>query len=214
MIASFPFPVGTGMWIAGGNNHTVRNNRIWDNWRRGTMLFAVPDSLICGPAADGNEQAGCDSGSFSTSYDNRYYGNVMGTAPDGAPAPNGTDFWWDNFPEQHRQLLVLQHRLGADHDVPRPASGLRRRRESRREHGHRHQPGERGRARDVAWWPSKPDEFDPESSPCPWFNTPPKPGSAAASAAAQAEERARMRQTFLDFCEDSSAPLCEHSGSR
>ena len=57
-------------------------------------------------------------------------------------------------------------------------------------------------------------EFDPESSPCPWFNTPPKPGSAAASASAQAEERASMRQTFLDFCEDSSVPLCERSASR
>ena len=32
---SVPVPVGTGMWIAGGNANVVRNNRFWDNWRRG-----------------------------------------------------------------------------------------------------------------------------------------------------------------------------------
>ena len=42
----------------GGNNNIVRNNHFWDNWRRGAMLFAVPDSTVCGPAAGGNEQAG------------------------------------------------------------------------------------------------------------------------------------------------------------
>ena len=42
-----PVPVGTGMWIAGGNHNIVRNNHFWDNWRRGTMLFAVPDQLVC-----------------------------------------------------------------------------------------------------------------------------------------------------------------------
>jgi hypothetical protein len=92
-----PFPVGTGLWIAGGNNHTVRNNRFWDNWRRGTMVFSVPDAFVCGPAAGGNEQAGCDPSQVSTSHRNRHYGNVMGRAPDGSPDPNGTDFWWDEF---------------------------------------------------------------------------------------------------------------------
>ena len=93
---SFPFPVGTGMWIAGGNWHQVRNNRFWDNWRRGTMLFAVPDSLICGPDS-GNQQAGCNAGSFSTSHYNGFYDNLMGARPDGTSDPNGTDFWWDQF---------------------------------------------------------------------------------------------------------------------
>ena len=44
-----PMPVGTGMWIAGGNNNVIRNNWFFDNWRRGTMLFAVPNALICSP---------------------------------------------------------------------------------------------------------------------------------------------------------------------
>jgi hypothetical protein len=93
-----PFPVGTGMWIAGGNNITVRNNRFWDNWRRGTMVFGVPDALVCGPAADGNEQAGCDPTQVSTSHRNRHHGNVMGRDPAGQRDPNGLDFWWDQFP--------------------------------------------------------------------------------------------------------------------
>jgi len=92
-----PFPVGTGMWIAGGNNNTVRNNRFWDNWRRGTMVFAVPDALVCGPAAGGNEQAGCNPLLISTSHRNRHYGNVMGRNLAGQADPNGVDFWWDSF---------------------------------------------------------------------------------------------------------------------
>ena len=95
--AAFPFPVGTGLWIAGGNYHQVKGNHFYDNWRRGTMLFSVPDSLICGPAAGGNEQAGCKSGEMSTSHFNRQYGNLMGVKPDGTVDPNGTDFWWDSF---------------------------------------------------------------------------------------------------------------------
>jgi hypothetical protein len=90
-----PFPVGTGLWIAGGNNNTVRNNRFWDNWRRGTMLFAVPDATVCN---DPDVQVpGCDASKFSTSYRNRFHDNLMGIAPDGSHQPNGVDFWWDSF---------------------------------------------------------------------------------------------------------------------
>lgn len=98
---SVDVPVGVGLWIAGGNANVIRNNRFWDNWRRGTMLFAVPDQFACG---DSNDQvAGCNpSGpvpgphtSSATSYRNQFYGNKMGQAPDGSSSPNGVDFWWD-----------------------------------------------------------------------------------------------------------------------
>ena len=95
---AFPFPVGTGLWIAGGNRHQVRNNYFYDNWRRGTMLFSVPDQLVCGEAADGNQQAGCDPNGQTTSFDNSHYENRMGFRPDGTADPNGTDFWWDPYP--------------------------------------------------------------------------------------------------------------------
>ena len=94
---TIPVPVGTGMWIAGGNNNSVRRNRFWNNWRRGAMLFAVPDSVVCGPAANGNEQKGCSPGKISTSFRNKFDANVMGRNPAGRRDPNGTDFFWDSF---------------------------------------------------------------------------------------------------------------------
>ena len=94
-----PAPVGTGLWLAGGNNNVVRHNRFYDNWRRGVMLFAVPDATVCGPPPVGSATPvpGCDPAGVSTSYGNRFHGNTMGVSPKGAAQPNGTDFWWDNF---------------------------------------------------------------------------------------------------------------------
>jgi hypothetical protein len=95
VVPTIPVPVGTGMWIAGGNANVTRNNRFYDNWRRGAMLFAVPDQLVCDDP--NNQVAGCDPtpGHASTSYRNQFYGNKMGQAPDGSSQPNGLDFWWD-----------------------------------------------------------------------------------------------------------------------
>jgi hypothetical protein len=64
------------------------------------MIFAVPDQFVCGPAGiDPTLLAGCDPAKVppSTSYDNHVHGNAMGRAPGGAAAPNGVDFWWDQF---------------------------------------------------------------------------------------------------------------------
>jgi hypothetical protein len=100
VVPTVPEPVGTGLWIAGGNHNVIRNNHFWDNWRRGTMLFAVPDQFVCGPAGvDPALLAGCDPAKVppSTSYNNEFYGNVMGQAPDGTKARNGVDFWWDSY---------------------------------------------------------------------------------------------------------------------
>jgi hypothetical protein len=93
-----PVPVGVGMWIAGGNANIIRKNRFFDNWRRGTMLFTVPDQFVC-PESDQNNLKGCDptTPTPTTSYDNSYYENTMGVALDGSYVPNGTDFWWDQY---------------------------------------------------------------------------------------------------------------------
>jgi hypothetical protein len=90
-------PVGTGLWFAGGNDNVVQGNRFYDNWRRGMMLFAVPDATVCGPLI-GVPMTGCDPTKISTSYRNQMHDNVMGVSPTGAVKPNGTDFWWDSFP--------------------------------------------------------------------------------------------------------------------
>ena len=86
VVPTVPVPVGTGLWIAGGNDNVVRNNHFYDNWRRGTMVFAVPDQVVCGPAGiDPTQLAGCNPTAVppSTSYRNQFYGNVMGRSPDG-----------------------------------------------------------------------------------------------------------------------------------
>jgi len=97
VVPTIPVPVGTGLWIAGGNNNELRNNYFYDNWRRGIMLFSVPDLFVCGdnPVAGGNQQHGCDQSRISTSFRNRFHDNVMGQTPEGQPDPNGLDFWWD-----------------------------------------------------------------------------------------------------------------------
>ncbi|MGA8846717.1 MAG: hypothetical protein WB471_08920, partial [Nocardioides sp.] len=81
-------------------SNTVSDNHFYDNWRRGTMLFAVPDATVCGPppAASGAPVPGCDPAGTTTSYGNRFHGNTMGVSPTGKVLPNGTDFWWDSFP--------------------------------------------------------------------------------------------------------------------
>jgi len=95
-----PAPVGTGLWIAGGNQNVVRNNHFYDNWRRGAMLFAVPDALVCGPPPVGSATPvpGCSLTGLSTSHNNRFHGNKMGVSPEGEVKANGKDFWWDSFP--------------------------------------------------------------------------------------------------------------------
>ena len=92
-----PAPVGTGLWLAGGNANVVNGNRFYDNWRRGVMLFAAPDATVCGPD-EKTPIPGCDPTKVSTSYDNHIHDNVMGVDPSGATRPNGLDFWWDSFP--------------------------------------------------------------------------------------------------------------------
>ena len=85
-----PVPVGVGILIAGGNGNVVRGNRIFDNWRRGTMLINVPDSFSNEKATTAN----------TVSHRNRFYDNVMGVAVNGTKLPNGVDFWWDEAPKQ------------------------------------------------------------------------------------------------------------------
>ena len=84
---AFPVPVGTGILIAGGNTNLVEQNRIFDNWRAGAMLFYVPGAIRGDYSMDGQ---------LDTSNGNRYTENTMGVHPSGAVQPNGVDFSWDD----------------------------------------------------------------------------------------------------------------------
>ena len=168
VIPTIPVPVGTGMWIAGGNNHTVRNNHFWDNWRRGTMVFSVPDAFVCGEAADGNQQAGCDEKKVSTSHRNRHYGNVMGRDPQDRRDPNGVDFWWDEFPDNRNNCWYDNiGRDGTRGSIVSEPSNL---------------PSDCATSRGTSS-PQRESElfsclanFEYEApAPCSWFTTPPEP---------------------------------------
>jgi hypothetical protein len=94
---TYPFAmVGTGLILAGGNANQVRDNRIYDNWRRGVTLLQVTDAVGC----DLDEpQQTCSPDQFpeqSNSHRNRFFDNVMGIAPNGSKRPNGVDFFWYN----------------------------------------------------------------------------------------------------------------------
>ena len=107
-------PIGAGVIWPGHNNGKVHDNWIFDNWRYGALLLAIPDFVV---TPEGNVDPGVScqmQGAFSTSCNNRYFDNHMGRKPKGfefpsainrfdvahgdlddKSMPNGTDFWWD-----------------------------------------------------------------------------------------------------------------------
>jgi hypothetical protein len=96
--SAVPVPIGVGILIAGGDDNVVASNYIYDNWRRGTMLLAVPDAISCAPNPDQGAPPCTPEGAATTSNRNHYFNNVMGRTPGGQVLPNGVDFWWDEFP--------------------------------------------------------------------------------------------------------------------
>ena len=159
LIPSFPFPVGTGILITGGNDNRIEGNRIYDNWRRGTMLVTLPGPVSTPPQPDVD----------ATSHRNEFRRNVMGVSPDGKRLPNGVDFWWDeagrnNCWEDNGQATSDPAQLDAcpGRSFAPPAVG---------------NPDKQRVLASCATWP------DPvASSQCDWFDTPPPPPGRAAGA--------------------------------
>jgi hypothetical protein len=175
---SEPEPVGTGLWIAGGDDNVIRYNHFYDNWRRGAMLFAVPDSTVCGPVVGSSIPVpGCDPGKFSTSYDNQFYGNVMGASPRGVVKPNGTDFWWDDYPTNTGNCWwgnraphgaapteSPSNLPGCDNGTrPWTSEGM----------------GDSTNESELLSCFAAIETVGYSSASCPWFDTPPKPGSGS-----------------------------------
>ena len=125
--ARVPQPVGTGFWWAGHNDGDFVNNWVFDNWRQGTMLIAIPDALAGSTEGAVDDPIHCPSSGppepflglmVSTSCYNTYSGNHMGQVPPNfRPHPglrkfgnrttltssprrarNGLDFYWDQNP--------------------------------------------------------------------------------------------------------------------
>ena len=114
-------PIGVGTFYPGVNKSEIRDNYIFDNWRRGTMLVSIPSGTERGEIEDESAEGSCPTGGtagYPTSCQNEYHGNVMGQAPEGfKPSPavdkfgnphslddpgvtNGVDFWWDEAPTE------------------------------------------------------------------------------------------------------------------
>ncbi|MEO8095716.1 MAG: right-handed parallel beta-helix repeat-containing protein, partial [Pseudolysinimonas sp.] len=202
-------PVGTGMWIAGGNDNIVRNNRFWDNHRRGVMLFSAPDAMVCGPVIGSSTPVpGCNPLTVSTSYRNSFSGNVMGVAPSGEAKPNGVDFWWDAFPTntgncwwdntaaKGKSVTTSPGYLPGCNNGQLPALSIGL--------------GSTNEAELVACFVGLQVSGYPNGSPllCDWTQTPPVPGTPQAVAIEQAQTKA-----FTSYCSKvASSGACGDRG--
>ena len=96
-----PAPVGTGLFILGGNRNLVRNNLIYDNWRTGARLGWAPiqerpAGTVLGISALGLLARNArEVARMRTSHGNRFIANRMGVRSAGQEAANGVDFAWD-----------------------------------------------------------------------------------------------------------------------
>ena len=115
-------PLGTGIIYAGMNDAKVHDNWIFDNWRDGAMLIAVPDALVSGGGAEGDifpgiscagraaeraldvlqqpllQQQDGPGAARASSSPRRSTSSAPPTARRAsARMPNGNDFWWDGF---------------------------------------------------------------------------------------------------------------------
>ncbi|MEA2167273.1 MAG: hypothetical protein QOF76_573 [Solirubrobacteraceae bacterium] len=192
-----PVPVGTALWIAGGNDNVVRYNHIYDNWRRGPMLFAVPDSTVCTEGI-GKMVTGCSPEKLSTSYRNRFYGNVMGVSPAGKAMPNGQDFWWDGFAGNTGNCWYGNTTAPGVELVTAPASlpGCNGGKNPEQSMG----LGDALQESELlgCFGALSTNDYNPDL--CPWFKTPGKPGSRKA-----ALERRRQRAAAVNLLADPHA---------
>jgi hypothetical protein len=171
VVPTVPVPVGTGMWIAGGNGNVIRDNRFWNNWRRGAMLYAVPDAFVCDDP--NNQIPGCDPAETNTSYRNSFHDNVMGIAPNGAHQPNGTDFWWSSWPGTTGNCWYANRSYKTITSVP-PPPGLpncNNGRDPSLSVGTGYGPA----INELLSCLTAVDNPDPNDPNCTWFATPPKP---------------------------------------
>ena len=204
-------PLGVGVVIAGGNDDIVRDNRIWNNWRRGAMLLSVPDAISCTPGT----QTCTISNPTSDSFDNRFYDNALGRAPHGRHEPNGVDFWWDEFPTTTGNCWF--NNRGADGtnsswtgDPARSPLGP-----NRSDPGFLPEncsgPGNFGRGNEAkeAMLTVCAESAIGDPS-CEWYTKPPKPGTKAAS---RYERRSEARAERMAIAGRLAAPACELVGS-
>jgi hypothetical protein len=183
-----PVPVGVGIMIAGGNGNEIRGNRIWDNWRRGTMLFHVPDALSGSSATN------------SVSHRNRQHDNVMGRALNGDRMPNGVDFWWDDAPNQQNNCWFDNGQVTTSPPAPVLPSNCQNT-----------SVGATYAVQSAELFACAgaiaTDTYDPNA--CAWFRSPPRPSGAPTASAPVLlpAGRASLTAPLSDFCVLSGSTL-------
>jgi hypothetical protein len=189
-----PLPVGTGILIAGGNGNRVVGNQIYDNWRRGTMLVAVPDTLSEGSGSSG----------FSTSFRNQYSGNTMGIAPSGQRDPNGVDFFWDEFPVPGGGGLSSENCWFGNQGSPITSDPILLPSDCSLSFGNPVAYATKAPVlAECAMWER--GQTAGEFAACDWFTTPPEPGTRAADRFRAAERRHGRELAQQGY----AAPVCE-----
>jgi hypothetical protein len=122
--------------------------------------------------------------------------------------PNGTDFWWDNFPNSKGNCWYGNRGPNPITTSPSSLPDCDNGKDPESSTG-TGSPSNEGELLQcfVAF---ESGAYDP--AVCPWFETPPKPGTEAARAARR-EQRAAARRALFGFCgEMSSHPTCEAFG--
>src|SRR5262249_29353011 len=88
----FRYPVGTGVWITGGNDNAIRNNRIYNNGRFGVLIGANAAEAPLLATINGNmigpNQMGAAAGNGAGP-------NSFLFPPGGYYVPGGSDYYWD-----------------------------------------------------------------------------------------------------------------------
>jgi hypothetical protein len=169
VVPTVPVPVGTGMWIAGGNANITRDNRFWDNWRRGAMMYAVPDAFVCDDPT--NQIPGCDPAQTNTSFRNSFHHNVMGIGPGGAHLPNGLDFWWSDWPGTTGNCWYQNTSYKPITTHPDPLPNCNNGQNPEQSVGN----GDAEATSELLSCLAAVDNPDPNSPTCDWFRTPPQP---------------------------------------
>jgi hypothetical protein len=215
-------PIGVGLLYPGMNDSRVHDNHIFDNWRDGARLFAVPDSLTRagggeGQVYDGISCPGAPANGISTSCNNQMFNNQMGRTPPGFSfpqpvsrfgnayaggtnpvKPNGTDFWWDEF--EGNTANCWHDNRGSDGtaaSVTGPGAGDPP--DTLPSNCNSVGQGDLGKIVIEFDCANGPDE-DTGPLVCPWWQPPPRPGSAAATRQAAAVRTASRK---FDRTEDA-----------
>ena len=131
-----PQPVGTGFFWAGNNDGNFSNNWVFDNWRQGTMLIAIPDAVAGTPEGEADPQTQCPTSGTGLATRPRAATSTSETTwarcrpassrtpaldvvrqPDDARRrharpPRTASTSGGTRPREHRQLLVRQRGVG------------------------------------------------------------------------------------------------------